>query len=804
MWQITSQESFEAPNLSALVFHNTYIEGKQGGFELIQHGERVITNGCISLDVTPEQWTPNPEIGQRQVDAAAGEMRVPLSYRGEKLECVLNLRTEGPALRLRVDLAQPLPADWVGKVGFNLEIFPEAYFGKTFHLGETFGVFPRQSNGPILAAATGAGQPACLASGARFVIAAEDPLRKIGFEAVNGTFALYDGRMRAQNGWFVLRGLLAADTTVGALEWRITPHSLPGWRRAPVLCMSQVGYHPAQAKRVVLELDPQTETLETAQLERIAPDGQSRVVFSETPRRWGRFWRYEYAIFDFSAAREPGMYQVRYGEQLSSPFRISPDVYQREVWQPTLETFLPVQMCHMRVQDRYQVWHGACHLDDALQAPLNCEHFDGYRQGPEPDAPYAPLTHIPGLDRGGWHDAGDYDLAMGAQATTTYFLALIRETFGVDSDQTTVQRDQQKVILHQPDGVPDILEQVIHGVDFILGSYRAVGHAITGIIESTFEQYVHLGDAATMTDNRVYDPELKADETAGERAGKRDDRWVFTGRNSALEYQAVAALAAACRVLRDHNAALAEECLQTAARVWEYEQSHEPVEMQNVYIFEKPAQHEIGATTELFLATGDARYRQRLLELWPAIEAYLHHNGWIVVRALPMLNDPAFTMKVRAAFEKYRVETDAKSAQNPFGVPLRPQLWGMAWNVQSFGMIRYYLCCAFPDLFDQEDVFRALSYSLGCHPASDVSLVSGVGARSALSAYGVNRADWSYIPGGAASGPNLVQPDFPEFKQPFPFLWQQSEYAIIGAVTYLFCALAADRLLNPKADASPA
>jgi hypothetical protein len=521
-------------------------------------------------------------------------------------------------------------------------------------------------------------------------------------------------------------------------------------------------------------------------------------MFSAVPRRWGRFWRYEYAIFDFSATREPGLYRVRYGEQLTGPFRISSDVYQHNVWQPTLETFLPVQMCHMQVRDRYQVWHGVCHLDDGLQAPLNHKHFDEYRQGPQAGTPHPPLTHIPGLDRGGWHDAGDYDLATGSQATTTHMLALIRETFGLDSDQTTVQRDRRQVILHQPDGVPDILEQIVHGVDFLLGSYRAAGHSITGIIEGTFEQYVHLGDAMTMTDNHVYDPALQEDEIVGQRAGKCDDRWVFTGRNSVLEYQSVSALAAASRVLREHDAALAEECLQTAVRVWEYEQSHEPVEMRNVYVFDKAVQQEIGATTELFLATGQARYRQRLLELWPDTEAYLRYNGWTVVRALPLLNDATFTANFRAALEKYRSEMDAEVARNPFGVPLQPQVWGMAWNVQWFGVIRYYLYCAFPDLFDREDVLRVLSYTLGCHPASDVSLVSGVGTRSMLSGYGTNRAEWSYIPGGAASGPTLIQPDFPEFKQPFPFLWQQAEYVIVGATTYLFCALAADRLLNPK------
>ena len=787
MWQINAQEYFEAPGLSALVFHNTYLEGKQGGIELIQHGERIMTNGCVSLEPTSEQWMTRAEIGQRQADAAAGEMRISLRYPAEGLDCSLHLRADGPSLRLRLDLAQPLPPQWIGKAGFSLEIFPDAYFGKSFHLGGTFGIFPRQPNGPMLPTPEGGWRPAPLASGVRLSIAPEDPLRKIEIESLHGTLSLYDGRARTQNGWFVLSGLFAAGATSGALEWRITPNSIPGWRRAPVLCISQVGYHPDQVKRVILELDPQTETLETAHLERIEPDGGMRAILSASPQRWGRCWRYEYAIFDFSVAREPGIYRVRYGEQTTSSFRISRDVYQRDVWQPTLETFLPVQMCHMEVRDRYQVWHGVCHLDDAVQAPTNHKHFDGYHQGPETATPYAPFAHIPDLARGGWHDAGDYDLATGSQASVTLLLALIRETFGLDSDQTTVQREQRRVTLHQPDGVPDILEQIVHGVDFLLGSYRTLGRSIIGVIEATLEQYVHLGDAATITDNRIHDPA---------RPETRDDRWAFTDPNSALEYQVASALAAAGRVLREYDAALADECLQTAARVWAYEQSHAPVGTRNTYTPWNAVGQEVAATVELLLATNETPYREHLLEMWPAIAANLDQADWIVARALPVLDDDAFAANFRAALETYRAGLEAELAGNPFGVPLRAQLWGMAWNVQWFGVAQYHLCRAFPDLFDRENVLRALNYTLGCHPASDVSLVSGVGARSAISAYGTNRADWSYIPGGGASGPNLLQPDFPEFKQPFPFLWQQAEYVIGGAATYLFCVLGADQLLN--------
>jgi len=62
-------------------------------------------------------------------------------------------------------------------------------------------------------------------------------------------------------------------------------------------------------------------------------------------------------------------------------------------------------------------------------------------------------------------------------------------------------------------------------------------------------------------------------------------------------------------------------------------------------------------------------------------------------------------------------------------------------------------------------------------------------------AYGWNRADWSYILGGVVSGTALIRPDFPELKD-FPFLWQQGEYVLGGGATnFMFLALGAERML---------
>jgi hypothetical protein len=149
------------------------------------------------------------------------------------------------------------------------------------------------------------------------------------------------------------------------------------------------------------------------------------------------------------------------------------------------------------------------------------------------------------------------------------------------------------------------------------------------------------------------------------------------------------------------------------------------------------------------------------------------------------------------ALEGYKTQLDSQNAETPYGVPYRPSIWGAGWDIQRFGFEYYFLTSAYPDIFPAETVYNALNFVLGCHPGSNnASFASGVGAKSATVAYGLNRADWSYIPGGVVSGTALIRPDFPELLE-FPFLWQQVEYVLGGGSShYMFLVLAAQQLLQ--------
>ncbi len=785
--RLNSLEYFEMPGANVMVYQDIYPEGHQGGVNIIQAGQRVASNGDLRLGPTPGQWQPIPKQDKRTVNAEANEISVTLSYpdqsRNRKgfnpidypdLAFSYNVRVkgEGPSVRVTVDLDKPLPGAWIGKVGFNIELYPEALFGRAWYLDSNSGIFPRQPNGPEQKDKDDEIIPVSLASGRRLSVAPETDSQRLFIESRGSDLLLYDGRNQHNNGWFVVRSLVPAGATAGAIEWIITPYATPGWKSKPVVHVSQIGYHPKQKKTAVIELDSADSSNGPVRLQRVSEKGGFEDVLSAEPKSWGKFLRYNYSQFDFSSVTRPGMYVVEYHGARTEPFQISPTVFQRHVWQPTLEYFLPAQMCHMRVEEQYRVWHGACHLDDARMAPVNYNHFDGYIQGPSTLTKYQPGDAIPGLNKGGWHDAGDDDFRIESQSDEVIILANAFEAFNINYDDTTIDQSKNLVRIHQPDGKPDILQQVEHGILTILGGYQSLGRLYRGIIVPTLPQYVLLGDTVNVSDNIP---------------NNKDDRWVFTESNPSRELKGITALAIAARVLKDYNPALAKSCLEAAEALWKQERQLSP----------RSFNDQVAAAVELWLTTGNPAYGKVITDNRKDIVARIDSTGWIVGRVLPLITDSSYKDELRAAVTKSFANTVQRQKDNPFGVPYRPLIWGAGWDIQRFGVQQYFLHRAFPDIVTPEYMLNALNFVLGVHPGTNTaSFASGVGAKSLTVAYGFNRADYSYIPGGVGSGTALIRPDFPELKD-FPYLWQQGEYVMGGGATnFMFLVLAADQVLK--------
>lgn len=799
--QLNDLEYFETPGINVMAFQDIYPEGHQAGVSIIQNGVRVATNGDVRLDPTPGQWQPMPKQDKRVVEKKGNEITTwlsypdpsrnrtgynPINYPDLNLSYKVRVLGEGQSFRIIVDLDSPLPANFVGKVGFNLELYPATLFGKSWYLGTQSGIFPRQAEGPEQSDQDHQTQPLPLASGPRLSVAPEVDAQRLIIESKTGDLQLLDGRNQHNNGWFVVRSLVPAGATTGAIQWIVTPHAIPGWKYQPVVHVSQVGYHPQQKKIAIVELDKSDVAPETLHVKRIAENGGFEDVLSGEPTSWGDFLRYHYLQFDFTPVNKPGMYVIEYRNFRSQPFQISADVFKRGIWQPVIEYFLPVQMCHMRVEDQYRVWHGACHLDDARMAPVNHNHFDGYLQGPDTLTKFKSGETVPGLNVGGWHDAGDDDFRIESQADEVSILASAYELFHLDYDDTTIDEAHRLVKIHQPDGKPDVLQQVEHGVLTLLASYHGMGRFYRGVITPTLHQYTMIGDESNSTDNLFYDSSLKDDQRTATQSSKPDDRWVFTEQYPEHEYKGIAALAIATRVLKDYDPAMAADSLETAEALWK--QDRDP---------NKGFSEKIAAAVELWRTTRKPEYGKVLLDNRKQIVAQIDSTGWSVGQVLPMITDQSFVSEIRAAVAKSFSETVKKQAATPFGVPYRPYIWGAGWDIQRFGVEQYYLHQAFPDVVSTDYLLNALNFVLGVHPGENTaSFASGVGARSMTIAYGINRADWSYIPGGVSSGTALIRPDFPELKD-FPYLWQQGEYVLGGGSSnYMFLVLAADQTLN--------
>lgn len=312
---VNDKEYLQKPGLSVLSFHNFYTTGHQGGVEIIQHGERIATNGFIRLRPAGDKRLPSPDRASRTVDKENNEVKALVKYDDFDFSYTVRLRPEGEDFKLTVDLEKPIPASWENRMTFEMEIYPPLYYGKTFRIGESFGIIPRMSVRSVYLDKEGTLRPENMGQGKILTLAAEDPVRKITIENLKGELILTDNRETNKSGWIMVKSVIPAGTTEGAVEWIVRPNVIRNWIREPVISVSQVGYHPDQLKQAVIELDPNSGLLEKARLIKVTGNSGTEEIYSSTPVKWGKFLCYDYALFDFSSVKDPGMYVVQYGRK---------------------------------------------------------------------------------------------------------------------------------------------------------------------------------------------------------------------------------------------------------------------------------------------------------------------------------------------------------------------------------------------------------------------------------------------------------------------------------------------------------
>jgi endoglucanase len=857
--KVTDKGYLDTQGFSVFLYDSTYhpvfVDQKNTAMEMILHGQRIATNGDMRLMPTPEQWDLVATLEGRQPDKANNRLTANLAFPTFDLSYTLEVTAEPGGVKVSINLDKPLPQKLAGRAGFNLEFLPSIYMGKAYLVdGTKAGIFPRTPNDPMVKVlpladepkkayyledwdrAKGYTQPLPFAEGKSITLGIDDPLARVNVKSDTANLMLFDGRSRAQNGWFVLRSLIPAGKTTGAIVWHIRPDVIPNWTRPPMIAHSQVGYAPGFTKMAVLELDPKYNGPKTAKVLRLTADGSYKQAF-EGPITASTPWlRYVYSKFDFTPVNDPGLYVIEYAGQRTAPFPIAKDAY-ANIWQDSLDHHIAVQMDHVAVREGYRVWHGASHLDDARLAPVVGEQFDGWNQATATDGKYKGGDHIPGMNVGGWYDAGDFDLEEPAQLSVIQNLALAYREFNLKYDQLTVDEVAREVEMHRPDGVPDAVQQVKHGALLILAQFKNIGHSIRGTHEPDLRQYTHLGDGSTKTDGRIYDPKLGPNEVKGEYSGRPDDRWIFSTTNAGNQWGGIASLAAAADVLKGWDDALAKDCLETAIEAWKDEKANPtpfpgrgglgggnpanaPAQgvlaaSQGVVpgggrgapaIAGAPATPPPGAgrggfgaaqdwaaALELTIATNGAEpYKARLKELFPQMitPQQIGARGWTSIRALPYLEASA-NDQLREAVKTYMAGLDKQLDATPFGVPPSMGTWGGSGSVVDMATRMYFLHRAFPDLVSPEYTLRAANYILGTHPVSSTSYVAGVGTVSKTTTYSANRADNAYIPGAVIPGYIIIKPDFPECIDDFGFLWFEDEAVVAGSASWVVAGNAA-------------
>lgn len=818
--KLNDLEYFEAQGVNILVYNNLFTGGfndeKNAGIELIHHGVRTAQGGAVRLSSTPEQWDLVPAISSRKVDHESKSIESVLRYEDFDFDSRVVVTAKGNAVEISVYLDKPIPAALEGKAGFNLEFLPSKYWGKTFLMDGHSNLFPRyvvgntitrpnseklkQFKGYVTSDDRGTGRfidPLPIETGHTIILAPDEPERLVKITSHDADLMLFDGRVLAQNGWFVVRSLLPAGKTGKVLTWTVEPNAIKNWVREPNIGFSQVGYLPSQQKVSVIELDKKDKPLSKASIYKIEEDGKTSEVFRGNTIAWGDYYKYHYVKFDFSSVNTPGIYYIQYGNIRTNNFIIESNIYDK-ITDATSDIWIPIHMNHISVNEGYRMWHGEPFKESYLQAPPNTDHFDLHAQGPSTDTKYEPMETIPGLNIGGFFDAGDFDIETGSNIFVVQNFVQTWEYFKPLRDQTFVDEKQRYVDLHRPDGTPDVLQYIEHGTLNLVAQAEIIGHMAQTLSNSVLDNYHHLGDAASITDGLPYNPNLGPYEVAqdGKSSGVKDDMWAFTSRNPNLDLRAAATFAGASRALKGYNDDLSERALVQAKRL--LKEAAELLVNQPQNEGERgQGSADVATNLQLYITTGEQQYVDKFQELlWKALEHKVSSNILTAFHAIPYM-DASFKEKLRPYVVKYKEYIDELEKDNPYGVPIHLGNWAGSGDVVSFGTTICFANRHFPNIVDASHAFKTTNWLFGCHPYHNYSLVATIGAvRPKEVFYGNNRADFSFIPGNVAPGILFRQPDHFENYDDWPFLWGQNEGTIGGNTNYLIFGSAFKNLVK--------
>ena len=682
-----------------------------GGLFVFRGNDLVLRDGGIVCGLNG--YLRHNDLVDRKTERGSGTMAFTGKVAGTDVTFEQRVSIESGRIHIALHRSGhwPDPAAWCS---FQMHLPIEAYGGARYRADGAEGRYPAQKP-----------QNAALVGGARRLECdLDDPSLDLVIEASN-PLGMQDERQWSAPYYQVSVPFGAGDDV--RLDVYLTlPATLAGLPE-PRLCVSQVGYPVRGLKYVVMEW--------AKSLPR--PDDSVRLLREGTLVREAHFGPtvdYDYmqssfAVFDFSDLQEPGDYTVAWSGGEAS-LQVRQNTFADALWQPTLDCFIPWEMCHASLDFGGRLPSmKACHLDDGQRVAADRPDVDGFRSYECAGTPFKAGDYIPcGL--GGWHDAGDYDVNVPVQSFVTWKLALAYEEFHLDRDVATLDAGKQAFALGRPDGVPDVLEQVEWGALWLLSMVQPDGQVFEAVC-GTGAQRNELGLPDQVTDGVP-------------RTG--DERNVFVDYNSQVQLDAVIGLAAAGRVLKAARPELADRCAKAAGKALAYFGSRPEVYRPCGYANGDPAHGRnsllAAAVAELYLTTQDPADLRRLDDMadsiaslevvWPARYSTAPGNFWyappVLARLYPRLPDGKLKGAVLTLCQRAAKQQAGLAANRPwpyyswhFGE------WGVDGHLVNRVFDAYYLQKVVPGVFTVRDSLRDIYWLFGLHPVNGVVFVCDVG-----------------------------------------------------------------------------
>jgi len=164
---------------------------------------------------------------------------------------------------------------------------------------------------------------------------------------------------------------------------------------------------------------------------------------------------------DFSNLQKNGIYYIQTTDSQSPKFKISEDVYAGSA--DFLLKYMRQQRCGYN-----PFLKDSCHVHDGFRV---------YHPDPEKDSTFIDV-------KGGWHDASDY-----LQYTTTTANAVYQMLLAYKSNPSAFKDLYDTRGLEGPNGIPDIIDEIKWGIDWLMKMNPAYG-----------EMYNQIADDVTIKD----------------------------------------------------------------------------------------------------------------------------------------------------------------------------------------------------------------------------------------------------------------------------------------------------------------